>query len=241
MKKAAIILFLILAGMLVQAQDYRKDTSAIILFDRMSSLIGDLSSCSFHLDVSYDVIDVELGLVKYFMEHDVYMTGPDRMLVVSSGKKGHRGFWYNGSQLTYYSFTENNYATIDAPDNIIATIDTISQTYGIEFPAADFFYPTFTDDVIANFDDIVYAGKVLLNGQECHHIIAKNAVMGAQVWLSDNGWVLPVRFTISYFDQTPNQQYEATFCDWQLNPDLPRAMFEFVPPPDASRLTLMAK
>jgi hypothetical protein len=241
MRKFVFILLLVIAGTRIYAQEYRKDTSAIMLFDRMSSLIGDLGSCSYHLSVSYDVIDIELGLVKYFNEHEVHMVGPDKMLVVSHGKKGHRGFWYNGNHLTYYSYTENNYVTIEAPDNIIATIDTVSKTYGIEFPAADFFYPTFTDDVIENFDDIIYVGKAEVEGQSCHHIIARNPAMGAQVWLSDNGWVLPVKFAITYYDQVPNQQYVATFSGWQLNPDLPAAMFDFLPPLDAREIKLMSK
>jgi hypothetical protein len=241
MNKILVIMLLLLACITIQAQEYRKDTSAVIVLDRMSNLIGDMESCSFHLIVSQDVIDVDLGLVKYFSDHSVHLEGPDKMLVLSKSHKGHRGFWYNGNQLAYYSYTENNYGIIDAPDNIIATIDTVSKTYGIDFPAADFFYPTFTDDVIENFDDIIYAGKVEVEGQLCHHIIAKNPSMGAQVWLSDNGWVLPVKFVITYYDLSPNQQYEATFSGWQINPDLPGAMFEFVPPLDANRLTLMAK
>lgn len=241
MKKIAFILMLLLAVSITRAQEYRKDTAAVILFDRMSALIGDMGSVSFHLKASYDVIDVELGLVKYFTAHDVHMVGPDKMLVVSQGKKGHRGFWYNGSQLTYYSYTENNYARIDAPDNIIATIDTVSKTYGLEFPAADFFYPTFTDDMIENFDDIIYAGKAWVEGMDCHYIIARNSSMGVQVWLSDEGFVLPARFVIVYYDQSPNQQYEATFSDWKINPDLPPAMFEFVPPPGANELKLMSR
>ena len=237
------IFFILLFTMSLQifAQESRFDSTAILILDKMSSVIGDLSSCGYTLNTSNDQIDVELGLVKQFTVHQVYMVGPDKMLVDSHGEKGHRGFWYNGKQLAYYSYTENNYAVIDAPSNIISTIDTVNKTYGIEFPAADFFYPTFTDDLIENNDEIVFVGKSIIIDKDCFHIIARNSVMSIQIWISDDALFLPVRTVIVYYDVSPNQQYEATFSNWQINPELPNAIFEFSPPRDANRLKLVAK
>ena len=240
MKKIFFILLFIMS-LQTFAQESRFDSTAILILDKMSSVIGDLSSCGYTLNTSIDQIDVELGLIKQFTKHQVYMVGPDKMLVDSRGEKGHRGFWYNGSQLSYYSYTENNYAVIDAPSNIISTIDTVNKTYGIEFPAADFFYPTFTDDLIENNDEIVFVGKSIIDDKDCFHIIAKNSAMSIQIWISDDALFLPVRMVIVYYDVNPNQQYETTFSNWQINPELPNAMFEFSPPPDANRLKLVAK
>ena len=117
MKKISFI-FLLMLTFNLYAQESRFDTTAILILDKMSSVIGDLSSCNYTLNTSNDQIDVELGLVKQFTKHRVYMVGPDKMLVDSRGEKGHRGFWYNGEMLAYYSYSENNYAIIDAPANI---------------------------------------------------------------------------------------------------------------------------
>jgi hypothetical protein len=123
----------------------------------------------------------------------------------------------------------------------MATIDTVNKTYGIDFPAADFFYPTFTDDMIDNFDDLVYAGIMETEGKSCHHIIAKNPSMGVQIWISNDEWPMPVKFVIVYYDEQPNMQYQGTFSHWKLNPDLPSSMFEFTPPLDANELKLQPK
>jgi hypothetical protein len=239
--KKIFFFFLLMLTFNLYAQVSRFDTTAILILDKMSSVIGDLSSCNYTLNTSNDQIDVELGLVKQFTTHRVYMVGPDKMLVDSRGEKGHRGFWYNGEMLAYYSYSENNYAIIDAPANIIATIDTVNKTYGIDFPAADFFYPSFTDDLIENNDEIIFVGKSSVHEKECFHIIAKNSVMSTQVWISDDALFLPVKMVIIYYDVSPNQQYEATFSNWQLNPSLPNAMFEFTPPAGANKLKLIAK
>lgn len=235
------LIFLLYLSVQLYAQESIYDTTALMILDRMSSMIGDLKSCSYTLHTSYDVIDVELGLIKYFNVNQVYMVGPDKMLIDSRGNKGHRGFWYNGKQLAYYSYSENNYAVIDAPPDIISTIDTVSKTYGIDFPAADFFYPSFTDDLIENNDEIIYLGKCVVNDKNCFHIIAKNSASSFQFWISDDALFLPLKMVIIDYDVNPNTQYEATFSNWQLNTEYPNAMFEFTPPANSNQLRLLAK
>lgn len=234
------VIFLILS-ISSYSQTSQIDTVAIMLLDKMGSVIGELESCSFTLNTSNDGIDVDLGLIKYFNVHQVYMVGPDKMLINSQGDKGHRGFWYNGKKLMYYSYTENNYGAIYAPDNIMATIDSVNKNYGIDFPAADFFYPTFTVDLIDQSENIIYVGKSKVANKDCFHIIAQNENMSVQIWISDDALFLPVKFVIVYYDSVPNMQYEATFSDWKINPDLPNAMFEFSPPPGAEQITILAK
>jgi hypothetical protein len=183
MKKILLIFIGLILTISVRAQESRVDTVAVMIIDRMASVIGELNSCSFTLNTSTDVKDPDFGLVKQTEKNDVFLSGPDKMLVHSYGDKGHRGFWYDGVNAIFYSFDENNYAFIDAPDNLIAMIDTINKKYGIEFPAADFFYPTLTDDVLNLFDNIVYLGKKKLNDQECFHIVATNKDMSVQFCL----------------------------------------------------------
>ena len=233
-------IFLILSISLY-SQTPQIDTVAIMILNKMGNLIGELESCSFTLKTSDDGIDVNLGLIKYFTVNQVYMRGPDKMLINSQGDKGHRGLWYNGKQLMYYSYTENNYGRIEAPSNILATIDTVHKNYGIDFPAADFFYPTFTIDLIDQYNNIIFVGKSRVDDKDSFHIIAQNERMSIQIWISDDALFLPMKFVISYYDLIPNQQYEATFSDWRLNPQLPDEMFEFTPPPQAAELILLAK
>jgi hypothetical protein len=234
-----VVIVLINFRAIAQESDY--DTTAILLLDRMGEVIGDLQSCSFSVSTSFDQPGDEIGLIKYFIVHQVYFSGPDKMLINSNGDKGHSGFWYNGKQLAYYSYSENNYAIIEAPSTTIATIDTVNKTYGIEFPAADFFYPSFTDDLIEHNDQIKFIGKSKIEDIDCFHIVAKNKDIITQIWISDDAFFLPVKLVISYSKTIPNTQYEATYSDWVLNPDLPNAVFEFTPPAGANKLRLIAK
>jgi hypothetical protein len=226
-------------GLIGQDQDI--DPVAVQILDRMSDVIGELTSCSFKVATEVDEENFPYGLVKEFDYHEVHFVGPDKMLVNSRGHNGHRGYWYNGVTLTYYSYTENNYGVIDAPSEIISTIDSVNEVYDIEFPAADFFYPTFTDDILENFDQVQYLGSRWLEGTICFHILAESEDTTLQIWIADDALNLPVKMVMLYKNQQPATQYQATFKDWKINPDLPLSIFNFAPPHQANQVTMVPK
>ena len=240
--KKTIFYLLLLTPFCVFSQATKKiDSVALLILDRMSDVIGDLSSCSYNLSTSEDILDSEHGLEKQFAEHEVFMVGPDKMLVQSRGSKYHKGYWYNGKVIAFYSYRENNYAVVNAPPTIIAAIDSLHENYDVDFPAADFFYPTITDDIIEHFNKIVFLGNEVIKDQNCLHIMADNATMNIQIWVSNDALTLPVKFVIIHKNKDQSTQYEATFSNWKINPDLPATIFEFVTPPGAREIAILSK
>jgi hypothetical protein len=221
------------------AQTFKYDSVAALILDRMSNVIGDMQSCSFQVDIAKDVNDPDRGFIKEHVSDEVHLAGPDRMLIDSYGPKGHRVYCYNGVQMAYYDHGEHNYGVIDAPATIIETIDQINARYEIEFPAADFFYPAFTDDLIESSDYVSYIGKALLDGKECFHILAKGKDKNIQLWIRNDAFNLPAKYVIQYLKTEGMPQYEATFSNWQVNPELPLAMFDFMPPPGARKVRIL--
>jgi hypothetical protein len=238
-KRILVGILLLAVSMSARAQGPGDDPAALLILDRMSAVIGELGSCSFTVNAWRDVNDPDLGLVAHFIVNEVYMRGPDKMLIDSKSDGDHRGYWYDGKTITYYSYDENNYAAIKAPATIMETIEAVNRDYGIDFPAADFFYPAFTDDLIANSDRIVFLGKKNVEGRDCFHILAKFKTMGVQLWIADDSLNLPVRYSIANYDQKNGPRYEATFSDGQITPALPSAIFDFVPPPAAAPVKLV--
>ncbi len=224
----------------ISAQTQKVDPVAIQILDKMHTVIGDLESCTYNLSSSLDVIDPDYGLIKNYGENEVIMKGPDKMIVIFDGNKGKKGFWYNGEQVIYYSYSENNFAILEAKDNIIATIDEIHNNYGIDFPAADFFYPSATDNILESFDTVKYLGKKMIDNKECFHIKASNKIMDVQFWISNDAFNLPKKYLIVYKSEN-FKQYEATFNNWVLNPVLPKSIFEFTPPAKAAQINMLAR
>lgn len=97
--------------------------------------------------------------------------GPDKMLVQARGDAAHKGFWYNGKQMVYYSYTENNYSVLEAPGTTMETIDSVHNDYGVDFPASDFFYSTFTDDLSADFASTVFLGRKEIDGKNQYEVV----------------------------------------------------------------------
>jgi hypothetical protein len=241
MKK--LLFCLIFLGLVVSARSQEKsyDTLAIVVLDHMSAIIGDLNSCRFTLNAESDVTDPNLGTVTSHEVSHIWFSGPDKLLIEAWGGKGHRGYWYNGRTLTWYSFTENNYVIIPVPNRTIAMIDSVHETYGIDFPAADFFYPTLSDDMIDASDQISFQGRTKVGDQTCFQVVATNKEMTVQIWISDGVMFLPLKMVITYKGKSVNQRYEATFSDWQINPVLPDAMFEFALPPGAHEVSILSR
>lgn len=241
MKKMLACLFFLLIFLPGFSQEKHYDTTAIVILDHMSAIIGDMNSCSFTQKIESDIQDPDLGWMTKHDVHNVWLSGPDKLLVESFGDKGHRGLWYNGQTLTWYSFKENNYVVIDVPGRTVDMIDSVYEVYGIEFPAADFFNPTLSDDLIELADNINFRGRTMVDGRSCFLIVAENKEMVVQLWISDEVEFLPVKMVIQYSQRPNEKRYEATFEDWQINPNLPSALFEFAVPPDARQISILPR
>ena len=243
------IFFLLLFGFVASAQlraqkaqavhGRRIDTVAVAILDKMSAMIGDLGSCSVTVKSNYDVTSKELGLIKHSDEEHMYLHGPDKLLLKSEGDRGSRDLYYNGKTLSYYSLDRNQYGQIEAPTSLVEMIDSVSKRYGIEFPAADFLYPTFVDDILADSKELVYLGLTTIDGKECYHIAGMGTDKSFQFWVSDDAFTLPIKMVIVYTTKPMNPQYEAVLSDWQVNPTLPDAMFDFSIPLKAKKVKLV--
>jgi len=118
-------------------------------------------------------------------------------------------------------------------------IDTVNKLYGIEFPAADFFYPTFVDDILGDSKTLVYLGLTKVGNRECYHVAGTTSDKTFQFWIADDAFTLPIKMVIIYTNKEEHPQYEATLSDWQINPSLPDALFTFTVPHRARKVKLM--
>ncbi|UCD62218.1 MAG: DUF2092 domain-containing protein [Flavobacteriaceae bacterium] len=241
MKKHVLILALLALPLYGQSQAARQiDSAAVYILDRMADIIGELEAVSFSLESATDRLDDNQKIETRYSSSHVSMQGPDKMVYQRFGNKGKYGFWFNGSYASLYSFNENNYVTLQTHGNIIEMMDDLHTRFDFQFPAADFFYPSFTDDILADFNTLEYLGKTQVDGEDCFYLRATNENMHFQLWISSSKWTLPKRFIIiQKGDQ--NLRFESVFKDWDINPNLPNTMFEFLPPPKSKLIDIMEK
>ncbi|MDA6071939.1 DUF2092 domain-containing protein [Flavobacterium sp. AC] len=237
-KKFLFLMGFVIMTITTKGQTQRIDSTAVFLLHRAGETLQDIKSCSFTAITTYDVPNESLGLIKHSINDKVTIKFPDKMKVTSSGDKGNRGLWYNGKKLNYYSFDNNTYGFTTAPASVIETIDEVSKKFGIEFPGADFFYPTFLQDLLSEQGDLIFLGKTIVDGRECFHIAGSDKTKSFQFWIESDDLFLPVKLVIIYTSDKDKPQYEALYKDWTINTDYPDSMFEFTTPPKATKVKL---
>lgn len=237
-RKLLFLVGFVIMSITTKAQTQRIDSTAVYLLKRTSVTFQDIKSCSFTAVTTYDIPNESLGLIKHAITDKVAIKFPDKMKVISAGDKGNRGLWYSGKKLNYYSLDNNTYGFVTAPASVIETIDEVSKKFGIEFPAADFFYPTFLQDLISEQGNLIFLGKTIVDGRECFHIAGSDKTKSFQFWIGDDNLFLPVKMVIVYTSDKDKPQYEAIYKDWTINTDYPDSMFEFTTPPKATKVKL---
>lgn len=218
----------------------RVDSVALHILDKVSAGIQNLNSCSFRTTAYYDVWVDGLGYVKHSNVSEVAMAFPNKIKVHTTGDKGTHSIWYNGSIFTYYTKKNNQYSQFKFEGTIIQVIDSVNNSYGIEFPAADFFYPGFVSDLLNTGGNLIYVGTTPVDDKMCYHI-AGNDINGTvfQFWITDDESWLPCKMSISYKEDSGSAQYEAIYSGWIINSDIPPAMFNFETPPSSNKVKLV--
>jgi hypothetical protein len=242
MKKQAVLGYSVLCILLyscsssTENNDGVYDKEAVQALDNISEVIGELNSCSYTLNTFVKELDANDEFIEYNNTHDVYLRGPNKMHIYTVGTKGEKSYWYDGNNLAFYSFDKNIYDTVSAPETIIPAIDFLHHKYGIDFPASNFFYPDFTDDILSNFNNVYYLGEVVIDEIECIAIEASNNDKILSIWLEKES-KMPYKMMLEKNEENGGF-YEATFTNWQLDPTLPDLLFEFEPPEDAKRVII---
>ncbi|MEP0713731.1 MAG: DUF2092 domain-containing protein, partial [Algoriphagus sp.] len=236
-KKCCFGLGLFLSVLIAQAQESRTDTTALMILDKMSGVLGELKSVGFTSTIANDVAYSEDLFIKEFTSSRVRITGPNKFSIRLSGENKDDLYAYDGSQVVYYSFKNNIYTVADAPDNVIETIDWLYTDFNVEFATADLFYPSFSADFAEYMDYIEFLGVTHIDGERVFHIAGANDKITVQLWISDDAYYLPRKTLITYLEGQYAHQFQTDFTDWELNQEYPESIFEFMPPPGARQIT----
>ncbi len=215
------------------------DEDAIGVLDQLTKTIGELNSCSFTVSTTESSPEKNNG-TETFKQTDAYINGHSQMYFYTVNEGERKAVWYNNTSLSVFDYEANAYETIEVPRKLLRVIDSVHTNFIMEFPAADFFYPTLTDDIIAMSDTVSLLENRMFGEIECHEIYAKNNHLEMFI-LVDSKTHLPVQLEIYGLGDKNSQTYVATFTNWVSNPKLPNTLFEFSPPEGSTESDLIKK
>lgn len=216
----------------------KQDEKALALLQKVGEAVHSSEKKSFTLTVDEDKLDADGKITTNHSVSSIKAIFPNKLFVNNEKENHNYNYWYDGTYFTYYSKDENNYVTLEAPPTTAEMIDSLHRGFNFKFPAGDFFYPSFKEDIEKFFAKIVLNGNEAVDGEACTKIIAQNENINITIWVSD-ATSLPVKFNIIYKNEN-NRKYEATFSNWDLNPDLSDSDFEFVAPENSRLVHIMA-
>lgn len=239
-KKSHLSIFILSAIVLFSCSGNKKgfyEEDAIMALDNLSEVIGQLESCSFTLNTSVLRSENE-NAEPVFRTYDLYIRGSDKMYYYTEGNNKRVGHWYDGKELAVFNFDNNKYDVMDAPATLMETINLFHKDFKITFPAADFFYPTLTDDIIQSCNTVVVSGTKTIDEVECTEINATNENMDIYI-LMEKETNLPKALAIYYLGDRKGQHYISVFSNWRQDPNLPDNIFKFSPPENATKASIL--
>ena len=214
-------------------KDMFLDSKAEEILDGMSKNIGDLNSCSFTLHAAEKL--AEDSLFQPTKEYDVYFKDSDKLHVHAVSASKDFSIWFNGKAFEYFNYLDHTFDSIQFEGTTMEMIAKLNEDKGYKFPGADFFSPSLTDDLVQLCDSVIYIGDTTVADIAFSVIKANNADIDIYLFINKNE-KLPGGL---YFNnKSKDTKYKSMFMNWQLNPKLPDAIFEFSAPAHAQKINL---
>lgn len=213
------------------------DTAAVNALRRMGAYLRNLQRFGVTGTTVRDVVlsdgqKVEMeGTLRYLVR------APDRFRGEINTDRKQRQILYDGKTLTVYAPRMHYYATVSAPSTIGATLDTARTRYGIDFPIADLFLWGTPRDGVKDLTAAQDIGPAHVGGNDTEQYAFRQRGVDWQLWIARGAAPLPVKLVITTTSEEAQPRYAATL-NWDLTPVVGDAVFAFVPPRDASRITL---
>jgi hypothetical protein len=165
---------------------------------------------------------------------------PNHVAADATGDTLNRASWYDGRTVTVLDKEHNVYATIEIPGTIDATLDKLTDEYGVVLPLIDLLY---SDPYAVLMEGVTYGRYLGIHqaaGVACHHLAFSQETIEWQIWVDAGEKPLPRKLVISYVQEPGEPQYSAVIRRWTLEAKVPEGLFTFEAPEGAQKIDAQA-
>jgi len=202
----------------------------------MSTYLGGLSAFSATADVDNEIIDMAGQKLQLSSSASVLVERPAKLYASRHGAFANLEVIFNGKVVTINGKGLNVYAQFDSPGSIDDAIATLRFETGLDAPGADLLYADPYAGLTSNVTSGAYLGTAYVNGVECHHLAYRAPKVDWQIWVQTGGKPLPMKYVITSKWITGAPEYAVRFRDWNTEPKIDTAKFEFKAPEGAKKL-----
>lgn len=215
------------------------EPQAVQLLKAMDSYMQTLKSFSLNVNSSLDVVLDSGQKLQFDLNSQILVHRPNNIYATRHGATLDQEFFYDGTHLTIYDKIAKVYATVDAPATIDATLNFAREQLKLMAPAADFLYNSPYTILSAEMNSGFYVGPALIDGVRCQHLAFHGDDLDWQIWIEDSSTPVPHKYLITSTDVQSAPQYTAQLSDWNFNPQVQDASFNFLPPKDAEKTAII--
>jgi hypothetical protein len=210
------------------------------LVRQMSDRLARITSLAIEAEEVYDEVPVDRPRTLLTSVRRVAMRRPDRLVAVTTGDAFNRSLWYDGRTMSSLDHEQNVWTGGTVPPTIDGALDWVIDQTGTVIPLADFLYADVFDRMMSQVQRGVYLGVHEAAGVPCHHLSFEQATIDWQLWIDAGRDPLPRKLVIAYKTEDEVPQYSVTIRKWNVEANLPEALFRFVPPEGAKRVEIAA-
>ncbi len=195
----------------------------------MCNYLKSLQSFTFTAEVETDQVYPNGQSVQVSRTASVAVKRPDKVYSHVVGDDRDRLFIYDGKTVTVADMDRGVYAVTDAPPTFDATIDMLSEKYGLNAPLSDLLSADPCPAMLENVRTGDCVGAHQAAGKACDHLAFSQKNVDWQLWVEKGKVPLPRKLVITDKEIMGWPQYEATFTDWDVSPRLQPGLFTFKP------------
>jgi hypothetical protein len=212
------------------------EPEALEVLKEMSDTLSALKEFSFDTEITNDITYDSGQPIQMGGTLKAVVKRPNHVYAKYVGDINTREVWYSGKNLTLYIENKNFYGQLETPDNTDATMDFLIDNYNFSLPLADIInsdpYESVMETTLGGF----VVGDSNVGGQECTHLAFTAKYVDWQIWVSNENPALPCKLVINYTQIEGVPQYQATFSNWNLKPELSKSTFTPNLPKDAVKI-----
>jgi hypothetical protein len=215
------------------------EPTAELVLRQMSDKLAHAKQVTFKVVREFQTSADEGEIDDVKTEIEVSLSRPDKLMAQSKGARGVRTFYADGQNVSLVDQQMNLYTTIPLGGSIDELVEKIDEKYGFTPPVAEFMLNDPYKKMSGQIQNSSYKGVQVINGVECHHVVAQGELADAELWVAVTDQ-LPRRLVATFKHRTGSPQLKADFSDWNLNASIDNKVFSFVPAADAEKIEMLA-
>jgi hypothetical protein len=214
------------------------DARARAILQESLDRIAAAKSLRFRIETAFDVVQSSGQSLEFGDQRTVSLRRPNRLRVDIERREGDRvQLTFDGQDGLLYSADQSAYAKVALGSTVDAALDKLTGELGVPFPLAELLREDMNERVPARMESALYVGPATLDGVRCEQVAYEGAEADVQVWVAADDPRLPRRIVVTYHRERGSPQFRADFVEWDLEPDVPDALFAFTPPAGTQELS----